>query len=66
MRRARLALASSSFVLLLVAGCTDVAGRRLLILRQAQIVLKHSAVEDGWIGERALVEQHIEEELRDE
>jgi hypothetical protein len=51
---------------LLSAGCSYDAERRLLILKEARIVLKHSATEPEFTQERAVVLLHIEDEVRDE
>jgi hypothetical protein len=49
--------------LALCAGCSSEAERRLLIIQQAKIVLKHSTTEHAWLERRAKLEANIEGEL---
>lgn len=48
--------------LLSTGGCRSSAEQRLLILHEAKIVLRHSTTEQEFAQERALLEQHLQEE----
>ena len=52
--------------LALLGGCANTdAERRLLIIKQARIVLQNSSTDPAWLEERAIVEKHFEEETAD-
>lgn len=44
-------------------GCQGAAERRLLLLQETQIVLRHSHTDFDFEPERMMLEEHIKEEL---